>query len=325
MNGTNVLALFSVIFVAGCSSSTEQKLTGTGTGSSLGFSQGGTLTSITEAEFLALDLNTAPGGAAVKKQPLFGMTEVSLTTNATINGRSMLGHKSFTVKSTFNGEIIEYTTVGPNLNLHAEAATNVKDQTLVTEFSGTNTAHADINLTTKSQQFGTSKVTANTINIGDLDATHLVSTVGSKSTHTLKATNRSAVSRQSSETGEFTYSGTTTLVMDDAAETVYDSNNAAMVVNFAKNTGTLSANTFTSDDGGTETISMESNSIRLDNVGGTISGVGTITVGGVVENMVLFGYVANDNKSVVGSLVTDGLTSSGGVEGGMFGVTQVVE
>ncbi len=314
-----VLALFSLVFAAGCSS-TNQVLV------PVGFSQGGTLTSITEAEFLALDLNTAPGGAAVKKQPLFGMTEVSLTTNATIDGRSLLGHKSFTVKSTFNSEPIEFTTVGPDLNLHAEAATNVKDQTLLTTFTGIVPANSvNINQTTKVQQLGTSKVAQSTINIGDLDATYLVSTVGSKSTHTLKATNRSAVSRQSSETGEFTYSGTTTLVMDDAAETVYDSNNAAMAVNFAENTGTFSANTFTSDDGGTETITMESNSIRLDNVGGTISGVGTITVGGVVENMVLFGYVANDNKSVVGSLVTDGLTASGGVEGGIFGVTQVAD
>lgn len=314
-----VLALFSLVFAAGCSGSKQVLVP-------VGFSQGGTLTSITEAEFLALDLNNAPGGAAVKKQPLFGMTEVSLTMNATIDGRSLLGHKSFTVKSTFNGEPIEFTTVGPDLNLHAEAATNVKDQTLLTTFTGIVPANSvNINQTTKVQQLGTSKVEQSTLNIGDIDATYSESTVGSKSTYTVKATNRSSVSRQSSETGEFTYSGTTTLVMDDAAETVYDSNNAAMAVNFAENTGTFSANTFTSGDGGTETISMESNSIRLDNVGGTISGVGTITVGGVVENMVLFGYVANDNKSVVGSLVTDGLTASGGVEGGIFGVTQVAD
>ena len=318
MNVKIVLSLFGVIFVAGCSSQTIA-VSSTPANSS-DFSQAGTIVEQqTDEEIKALDFNTAPKGASLANQTLFGLKEASLTMN-----QAQKEHQSYTVKSEFNGQLIEFTTVGPDLNLHVEAATNVKDQALVITNQFYNATHGTILQKETSKTNGTSAIVGATMTVGDLDATYAVSSVGSKSTYTVEFTNRSSTPRASSETGKFTYTGTATLVMDDTIETVYDSNALAMEVNFAENTGTFSADTFTSNDAN-KVVSLNG-TIALNNTDGSIIGSGTINVAGLTEDMLIFGNVANDNKSVVGSLVTDGLAAqTGGVKAGVFGVTGAVD
>ena len=276
---------------------------------------GDAVTANSDAEVVALNYNTAAVGATVTAADFAGVSDAIVTI---VN--SVAGNAAYTVFGVDNSSTIRSTTVGPNLNLLTQAATDVKNAAFGSVQSDVSTIGGQtVTKTGYIQTAGSSEVVQNTIGIGDIVGYHLDSKIGDANTFAV-GTARTGTATRETATGDFSYQGMAIINM--ANDVSYDSETATMTVNFETLSGEFTANNFTNDDEPAMNISM-TNAVTLNNADGTISGSGTITVNGATGNMGLVGIMASDNSAVAGGFITNNPTEVGGAESGIFALPVV--
>ena len=276
---------------------------------------GDAVTANSDAEVVALNYNTAAVGATVTAADFAGVSDAIVTI---VN--SVAGNAAYTVFGVDNSSTIRSTTVGPNLNLLTQAATDVKNAAFGSVQSDVSTIGGQtVTKTGYIQTAGSSEVVQNTIGIGDIVGYHLDSKIGDANTFAV-GTARTGTATRETATGDFSYQGMA--IIDMANDVSYDSQTATMTVNFETLSGEFTANNFTNDDEPAMNISM-TNAVTLNNADGTISGSGTITVNGATGNMGLVGIMASDNSAVAGGFITNNPTQVGGAESGIFALPVV--
>ena len=276
---------------------------------------GDAVTANSDAEVVALNYNTAAVGATVTATDFAGVSDAIVTI---VN--SVAGNAAYTVFGVDNSSTIRSTTVGPNLNLLTQAATDVKNAAFGSVQSDVSTIGGQtVTKTGYIKTAGSSEVVENTIGIGDIVGYHLDSKIGDANTFAV-GTARTGTATRETATGDFSYQGMA--IIDMVNDVSYDSETATMTVNFETLSGEFTANNFTNDDEPAMNISM-TNAVTLNNADGTISGSGTITVNGATGNMGLVGIMASDNSAVAGGFITNNPTEVGGAESGIFALPVV--
>ena len=276
---------------------------------------GDAVTANSDAEVVALNYNTAAVGATVTAADFAGVSDAIVTI---VN--SVAGNAAYTVFGVDNSSTIRSTTVGPNLNLLTQVATDVKNAAFGSVQSDVSTIGGQtVAKNSYTETAGSSEVVQNTIVIGDIVGYHLDSKIGDANTFAV-GTARTGTATRETATGDFSYQGMA--IIDMVNDVSYDSETATMTVNFETLSGEFTANNFTNDDEPAMNISM-TNAVTLNNADGTISGSGTITVNGATGNMGLVGIMASDNSAVAGGFITNNPTEVGGAESGIFALPVV--
>jgi len=312
----NILAASTLVVMAACGGSTLKINLNPGNLPGLTpLGIGDAVTANSDAEVVALNYNTAAVGATVTASEFGGVSDAIVTI---VN--SVAGNAAYTVFGVDNSSTIRSTTVGPNLNLLTQAATDVKNAAFGSVQSDVSTIGGQtVTKTGYIKTAGSSEVVENTIGIGDIVGYHLDSKIGDANTFAV-GTARTGTATRETATGDFSYQGMA--IIDMANDVSYDSQTATMTVNFETLSGEFTANNFTNDDEPAMNISM-TNAVTLNNADGTISGSGTITVNGATGNMGLVGIMASDNSAVAGGFITNNPTEVGGAESGIFALPVV--
>ena len=277
---------------------------------------GDAVTANSDAEVVALNYNTAAVGATVTAADFAGVSDAIVTI---VN--SVAGNAAYTVFGVDNSSTIRSTTVGPNLNLLTQAATDVKNAAFGSVQSDVSTIGGQtVAKNSYTETAGTSQIETNLITVGDISGYHKAAKIGDANSTFAVGTVIIGTATRDTAIGDFSYQGMA--IVDMANDVSYDSETATMTVNFETLSGEFTANTFTNDDAPAMNISM-TNAVTLNNADGTISGSGTITVNGATGNMGLVGIMASDNSAVAGAFITNNPTEVGGAESGIFALPVV--
>tara|TARA_B110000091_G_C13723870_1_gene436009 strand:- start:221 stop:1177 length:957 start_codon:yes stop_codon:yes gene_type:complete len=277
---------------------------------------GDAVTANSDAEVVALNYNTAAVGATVTAADFAGVSDAIVTI---VN--SVAGNAAYTVFGVDNSSTIRSTTVGPNLNLLTQAATDVKNAAFGSVQSDVSTIGGQtVAKNSYTETAGTSQIETNLITVGDISGYHKAAKIGDANSTFAVGTVIIGTATRDTAIGDFSYQGMA--IVDMANDVSYDSETATMTVNFETLSGEFTANTFTNDDAPAMNISM-TNAVTLNNADGTISGSGTITVNGATGNMGLVGIMASDNSAVAGAFITNNPTQVGGAESGIFALPVV--
>jgi hypothetical protein len=265
---------------------------------------------------VALNYNTAAVGATVTAADFAGVSDAIVTI---VN--SVAGNAAYTVFGVDNSSTIRSTTVGPNLNLLTQAATDVKNAAFGSVQSDVSTIGGQtVAKNSYTETAGTSQIETNLITVGDISGYHKAAKIGDANSTFAVGTVIIGTATRDTAIGDFSYQGMA--IVDMANDVSYDSETATMTVNFETLSGEFTANTFTNDDAPAMNISM-TNAVTLNNADGTISGSGTITVNGATGNMGLVGIMASDNSAVAGAFITNNPIQVGGAESGIFALPVV--
>ena len=277
---------------------------------------GDAVTANSDAEVVALNYNTAAAGATVTAADFAGVSDAIVTI---VN--SVAGNPAYTVFGVDNSSTIRSTTVGPNLNLLTQAATDVKNAAFGSVQSDVSTIGGQtVAKNSYTETAGTSQIETNLITVGDISGYHKAAKIGDANSTFAVGTVIIGTATRDTAIGDFSYQGMA--IVDMANDVSYDSETATMTVNFETLSGEFTANTFTNDDAPAMNISM-TNAVTLNNADGTISGSGTITVNGATGNMGLVGIMASDNSAVAGAFITNNPIQVGGAESGIFALPVV--
>ena len=281
---------------------------------------GDAVTANSDAEVVALNYNTAAVGATVTATDFAGVSDAIVTI---VN--SVAGNAAYTVFGVDNSSTIRSTTVGPNLNLLTQVATDVKNAAFGSVQSDVSTIGGQtVAKNSYTETAGTSHIETNLITVGDISGYHKAAKIGdANSTFAVGAVITGTATRDTAAIGDFSYQGMA--IVDMTNNVSYDSQSATMTVNFETLSGEFAAHTFIGD---AETPAMDismTNAVTLNNANGTISGSGTITVNGATGNMGLAGIMASDNSAVAGAFITNNPTQVGGAESGIFALPVVPE
>ena len=277
---------------------------------------GDAVTANSDAEVVALNYNTAAVGATVTAADFAGVSDAIVTI---VN--SVAGNAAYTVFGVDNSSTIRSTTVGPNLNLLTQAATDVKNAAFGSVQSDVSTIGGQtVAKNSYTETAGTSQIETNLITVGDISGYHKAAKIGDANSTFAVGTVIIGTATRDTAIGDFSYQGMA--IVDMTNNVSYDSQTATMTVNFETLSGEFTANNFTNDDEPAMNISM-TNAVTLNNADGTISGSGTITVNGATGNMGLVGIMASDNSAVAGGFITNNPTQVGGAEGGIFALPVV--
>ena len=277
---------------------------------------GDAVTANSDAEVVALNYNTAAVGATVTAADFAGVSDAIVTI---VN--SVAGNAAYTVFGVDNSSTIRSTTVGPNLNLLTQAATDVKNAAFGSVQSDVSTIGGQtVAKNSYTETAGTSQIETNLITVGDISGYHKAAKIGDANSTFAVGTVIIGTATRDTAIGDFSYQGMA--IVDMANDVSYDSETATMTVNFETLSGEFTANNFTNDDEPAMNISM-TNAVTLNNADGTISGSGTITVNGATGNMGLVGIMASDNSAVAGGFITNNPTEVGGAESGIFALPVV--
>ena len=277
---------------------------------------GDAVTANSDAEVVALNYNTAAVGATVTATDFAGVSDAIVTI---VN--SVAGNAAYTVFGVDNSSTIRSTTVGPNLNLLTQVATDVKNAAFGSVQSDVSTIGGQtVAKNSYTETAGTSQIETNLITVGDISGYHKAAKIGDANSTFAVGTVIIGTATRDTAIGDFSYQGMA--IVDMANDVSYDSETATMTVNFETLSGEFTANTFTNDDAPAMNISM-TNAVTLNNADGTISGSGTITVNGATGNMGLVGIMASDNSAVAGAFITNNPIQVGGAESGIFALPVV--
>ena len=199
----NILAASTLVVMAACGGSTLKINLNPGNLPGLTpLGIGDAVTANSDAEVVALNYNTAAVGATVTASDFAGVSDAIVT-----RVNSVAGNAAYTVFGVDNSSTIRSTTVGPNLNLLTQAATDVKNAAFGSVQSDVSTIGGQtVTKTGFIETAGSSEVVQNTIGIGDIVGYHLDSKIGDANTFAVGAA-KSGTATRDTATGDFSYQG----------------------------------------------------------------------------------------------------------------------
>ena len=272
-----------------------------------------------DAEVEALNYNSAAVGATVTASDFAGISAAKVTID-----NSVVGNAAYTVVGEVNGSPITSKVVGPDLNLITQAGIDVKNAVAVPVASDVSTIGGLAVVWSRTKETaGTSELDRNGLTIGNITGYYTKAKIDDANSTFAIGTIKTGTATRDAATGDFSYQGMAIVNMSDGLS--YDSTSATMTVDFETLSGEFTAHTFTAEDNDLPAINISmTNAITLNNIDGSISGSGTMTVNGATGNMGLAGIMATDNSAVAGGFITNNPTEVGGVRAGVFALPKVV-